>query len=304
MWFLLPTRLGKQLRIWLQILLFVLLLHVIGLWLLMGYRGMLYQHNMTIGALPFDRTIPMVLLPMVKNVQQPVVKATAGPVSSSTVMVPASPQPIISTPEPTPIANCNSAVVAAPAPKKKMAPKKKQPVKKVEKKIKTEKENTPAPIKNSEKKSTHVVAPQPQPAVQKKAATPVIAKAAVPSAVPSPLHPQTATPAASTVSNEASEQGLVLYIGRDDMQEHALHGAVYEAVRQVWRPPPGFAGGVSVQVAIDVDWQGAVANYSVLKSSGVPLFDACVRRDSKRIVFPRAAWGKKWILTFSNDSKA
>lgn len=287
MWSLLPTPLRKRLFFWVQLVLLVIVWHLLLLWLVIGYRGSLYQHHLIIDTFHFNKDIPTVVMPLVKNITNAArVRATG---SAQSV-------------------NQSS---------KENGVKEKQDIKKTSTEN-SKKSSDPvvavplvAPIKNkkikadTKKKEKQTAAATP--AIKKEA--PIKKEVELPKQVGQAIVPagekkkDDLSSLSSTTTQQLPDEGAVIFIGREDAQAQQLYDAVYEAVRIVWAPPPGFGADVKAHVEIILNWDGSLQKYTLLQSSGVPLFDACVRRDSKKIVFPRGAWGKTWILTFSNDTK-
>lgn len=288
MWSLLPTPLRKRILIWAPLAVLVILWHLLLLWLVIGYRGSLYQHHLIIDTFYFNKDIRTVVVPLVKNIA-PVAKTKTGalpsvqapiesPSKASKVSKARSPKEIKTKSE----NKSSDAVVVSPVASKKT-------------------QKTKTDVKKKEKESSPTIVPAAK-------ETPIKKEVALPKSVPAEEKKKQGQPvdlpsSSSSVSEQLSDAGAVIYIGREDAQAQQLYNAVYEAVRVVWTPPPGFGAEVKTQVEIILNWDGSLQKYTVLQSSGVPLFDACVRRDSKKIIFPRGAWGKTWILTFSNDTK-
>lgn len=281
MWSLLPTPLRKRILIWAPLVVLVVLWHLLLLWLVIGYRGSLYQHHLIIDTFYFNKDIRTVVVPLVKNIA-PVTKKTgtrsvqlsAESPAKTSKEVPAQKEiKIKSEKKPS-----SDAVVASPVVSQKTQKTKSK---------KQEKESSSAKVPaTKEKPIKKEVAPlKSAPVEEKKPAE------------------RTMDLSPTFTAEQPSDAGVVVYIGREDAQAQQLYDAVYEAVRLVWTPPPGFGAEVKTEVEIILNWDGSLQKYTVLQSSGVPLFDACVRRDSKKIIFPRGAWGKTWVLTFSNDTK-
>jgi len=230
--------------------------------------------------LHYNKDIPTVVMPLIKKVTPTARKQSVPATPSITVSKETKVQP-------TPVQKNNikavtDPVIAAPL----IAPKNKKTTTKEKKKEKApaapEKADKTVP---AEKKVTAIkTAPE-------KTTVPPETQKEIPKEVP------------ITSADTAEPTDAVVYIGRHDAQAQQLYDAVYEAVRIVWAPPPGFGSEVKAQVEIVLNWDGKLEKYTLLQSSGVPIFDACVRRDSKKIEFPKGAWGKTWILTFSNDTK-
>lgn len=66
-----------------------------------------------------------------------------------------------------------------------------------------------------------------------------------------------------------------------------------------WAPPPGVAHDCMCLVTVMVDWQGAVKDITIEKSSGVLVYDASARAALAKLTMPRWAWGKSITITFN-----
>jgi outer membrane biosynthesis protein TonB len=175
-----------------------------------------------------------------------------------------------------------------------------QQPKKVEKKSVVK----PAPSKqaakpiNQEKKQEkkiekkEIKKPEVKPEIKKE---PVENKTAVESVVPA----QPDLPASKSekeIVPTASDE--IVYIGQAERDALYMESLIRREVESKWRPPAGLSKDLECDIQLEVDWNGKAGQITVIRASGVLVYDISARSAIKAMSFPPAMHGKKFCMNF------
>lgn len=88
-------------------------------------------------------------------------------------------------------------------------------------------------------------------------------------------------------------------VGRHDLEQIEIIGAVQREINQYWRPPVGMPKDLECGVRILVDSVGKVTNLKVEKPSKSLVFDMSIKRDILKTTMPKELWSREIYLTFT-----
>jgi hypothetical protein len=89
----------------------------------------------------------------------------------------------------------------------------------------------------------------------------------------------------------------VQYLGQLDLQALEMQDAIAGEVHKYWSPPPGISRTAVCEVDVLVSWEGLV-NFTIKKSSNIPMYDVSVRTAMMQISLPKQLWGKNFSIAF------
>jgi len=100
------------------------------------------------------------------------------------------------------------------------------------------------------------------------------------------------------IAEQNSAEELVVYIDKNMQQSLAVGQELREAIAQEWAPPLGIADDTSCDVQVTVDAQGKAELLTVVKKSGIAVFDMAARTAVSRAKYPKSVWGKTIVIHF------
>ncbi len=77
-----------------------------------------------------------------------------------------------------------------------------------------------------------------------------------------------------------------------------VYYAVQEEITTRWKPPLGLPKDLVCTVSVRLDHEGAIANATVKKSSGVLIYDLAASQAAQEMKLPQIAWGKEFSIAF------
>ncbi|MFA5075376.1 MAG: TonB C-terminal domain-containing protein [Candidatus Babeliales bacterium] len=84
-----------------------------------------------------------------------------------------------------------------------------------------------------------------------------------------------------------SDPKLIIY------QKH-----IQKEVERLWKPPVGIPKGTECALSFQVNSQGKIENFEVIKKSNILIYDLSIIRIAKRFEFEECLWGKKFTIEF------
>lgn len=105
---------------------------------------------------------------------------------------------------------------------------------------------------------------------------------------------------ASVVDGQTAEtvDDQVLYVSQEEFADIELQRMLADALAQAWHQPVGIPETAECQALIEVDRQGTLLSYKLIKTSGIMIYDVSVEQGIKTLTFPRPVWGKTIELIF------
>lgn len=266
MWRLLHKNVSKQQYIRAQFILFSLLIHVVLIGPLLFIEFIPYKtYYLQANRSHIDDQAKVVLMPLVKRVNQQPVKAAISTVKKSQPVKKAKPKTTI---KKEPVKRTKPQQKAQPKPKPKPQPKPQSKPKQAPKKVQQK------PIA---KKAVHKA---PQKMVKKNTSN------------------QTASAAAASKQPAQQSDENIRYVGREELEEIQMQEIITEKLVERWKPPVGLSKDLFCEVKMIVDAQGVVKQVCVHKASGVLIYDVSARLAAQGIELPQWARGKEFYIIF------
>src|SRR5690606_6588097 len=103
---------------------------------------------------------------------------------------------------------------------------------------------------------------------------------------------------AVSASRAGEVTDATVYVGQAEMDAFRLQQEIQHELETHWRPPVGLPE-VTCQIKALVNAQGAAQTVTMVKASGVLVYDVSARSAVQSIHFPAAVNGKELIITLS-----
>lgn len=104
---------------------------------------------------------------------------------------------------------------------------------------------------------------------------------------------------AAAESVEQSDE--VIVVNKETYAALQIASDLQQAVLEHWRPPAGLYTRAACEVKVVVDGAGHAHDVTVIKKSGVPVYDMAARQALRATTYPRAVWKRTLIVHFNED---
>ncbi len=91
-----------------------------------------------------------------------------------------------------------------------------------------------------------------------------------------------------------------VYVGQLEHDALALQEEIFKEIEQHWSPPVGLGRDKECQVKVIIDFDGAIKELVIEKTSGILAFDVSARTAIMAMVLPKASWGKEVVMHFKS----
>lgn len=101
-----------------------------------------------------------------------------------------------------------------------------------------------------------------------------------------------------TEKNIARPGQQPIYIGRFELEALHMQEAIEQEISKHWKPPAGLAKDLSCTIKVLVGWDGVVKKSTMVKQSGVLMYDVSARMAASSLSL-KVAKGKEINITFN-----